>query len=109
MYKSKTIKEIFYYFLGTILLFLFIPLIERFIDEFVSLTIFESLKSSYYLDILVVILTLLVSGGIYYFSLKSFSKKVAYASILILIFYIYERVSNSHYDFEPFKFYNKLK
>ncbi|ALR30811.1 hypothetical protein ATE47_09855 [Chryseobacterium sp. IHB B 17019] len=109
MKVEKFIKSVFFFFLGVVLLIVFIPLIESTFNEFIEKTNLGLIGSSFYLDIfLILVLWLYFSININECKTETPNKKVTFFLLLILAIYIYERWFNHNYDFTTFKFYNKL-
>ena len=107
---EKLIKNVFFFFLGIVLLIVFTPLIETFLNEFIEKTQLGSLKSSYYLDfLLIVVIWIFISININKCSTELPNKKITFFLILLLGLYTYERFFNHNYDFISFKSYRKLK
>lgn len=109
MNVKKIIKTVFFFFIGVVLLIVFIPWIESLCNEFIEKTNLGLIKSSFYLDFFLILVVLM------YFSIKiseyeteTPNKKVTFFLLVISAIYIYERCFNHNYEFTTFKLYNKL-
>lgn len=109
MKVEKFIKSVFFFFLGIVLLIVFTPLIESFFNEFIEKTHLGLIKSSFFLDfILILIILLYFSININECKTEIPNKKITFLLTLLLGFYFYERYFNQNYNFTAFKIYNKL-